>query len=163
MEKSGVPGVTEEPVILTLLSPHQPLPEGGVVQHPAAVVAPQQERGELLHTVRKLRPLQRSSRQSARVYHLKQLGWGRGKGFQQSELIICQRYRVMSVWQLCGAVWGVHLLVGQWVKRRHSNVEQWQNSLKRRQGGKPHVELQQVDLCQAHRNHLQIQIHTYGI
>lgn len=74
MRKSRVPGVTEEPVILTLLSPHQPLPEGGVVQHPAAVVAPQQERGELLHAVCKLRPLQRPSGQSAGVYHLEQLG-----------------------------------------------------------------------------------------
>lgn len=27
----SVPGVAEEPVVLTLLSPHQPLPEGGVV------------------------------------------------------------------------------------------------------------------------------------
>lgn len=80
MKKSRVPGVTEEPVILTLLSPHQPLPEGGVVQHPAAVAAPQQERGELLHAVCKLRPLQRSSSQSAGVYHLEQLGCGRGQG-----------------------------------------------------------------------------------
>lgn len=88
MKKSGVPGVTEEPVILTLLPPHQPLPEGGVVQHPAAVAAPQQERGELLHAVCKLCPLQRSSGQSAGVYHLEQLGWGRGKELQQIEQII---------------------------------------------------------------------------
>lgn len=67
------PGVTEEPVVLALLPPHQPLPEGGVTEHAAAVVAPQQEGGELFHAVCKLPPLQRSSGQGARIYHLEQL------------------------------------------------------------------------------------------
>lgn len=57
--------------------------------------------------------------------------------------------------------WCVYLLVGQWVQWRHSNVEQWQNSLKRQLGGKPHVELQQVDLCETHRNHLHKHTHTH--
>lgn len=75
-----------------------------------------------------------------------------------SVIVLCQ---LESCWRLCGAAWGMYLLVGQRVKRRHGNVEQWQNSLKRRQGGKPHVELQQVDFCQTHRNHLQIYTHTH--
>lgn len=74
----SVPGVTEEPVVLPLLPPNQPLPEGGVVQHPAAVAPPQQKRGELLQPLCKLGPVQRSSSQSARIHRLKQLTENRG-------------------------------------------------------------------------------------
>lgn len=45
-----------------------------MIEHAAAVVTPQQERGELLHAVCKLAPLQRSSGQGARIHHLEQLG-----------------------------------------------------------------------------------------
>lgn len=68
-----VPGVTEEPVILAFLSPHQPLPERGVVEHPAAIISPQQKRRQLLQAVHKLCPGKRSSGQSACIYDLKQL------------------------------------------------------------------------------------------
>lgn len=50
--------------------------------------------------------------------------------------------------------WCVYLLVCQRVQGRHSDVEQGQDPLKRRLGGKPHVELQQIDLRKTHRNHL---------
>lgn len=49
-----IPGVTEKPVILTFLPPHQPLPERGVVEHPAAIIPPQQKRRQLLQAVHKL-------------------------------------------------------------------------------------------------------------
>lgn len=48
-----------------------------------------------------------------------------------------------------------HLLVGQRVERRHRHVEQRLDPLERRQRGKAHVELQQVNLGQADGHHLQ--------
>ena len=69
----GVPGVAEEPVVLPLLPPDQPLPEGSVVEHPAAVTAPQQKRGELLQPLCELGPWQRPPGQGAGIHHLKQL------------------------------------------------------------------------------------------
>lgn len=49
---------------------------------------------------------------------------------------------------------GSHLLVGERVERRHRHVEQRLDPLEGRQRGEAHVELQQVDLGQAHGNHL---------
>lgn len=229
---SRVPGVTEKPVVLAFLSPHQPLPERGVVEHPAAIISPQQKRRQLLQAVHKLCPGKRSSGQSACIYDLKQLveeirergdmvdevqlqyrisrrantDWNRST-FSGSCLVVCpflfvlnstttlkhspislnfncslhcrlnaaarKRKRLsfpkihparnivvvslMSVTYIPTGThtsWRVYLLVCQWVQRRHSDVEQWQNPLKWWLGGKPHVKLQEVDLCKTHRNHL---------
>lgn len=51
----------------------------------------------------------------------------------------------------------MYLLLIEWMEGGHSDVQQRQNSLERGLGGKPHVELEQVHLSQAHRNHLQPQ------
>ena len=48
----------------------------------------------------------------------------------------------------------VHLLVREGVERGHGHVEQWQGAFEGGLGGEAHVELEEVNLSQAHRHHL---------